>query len=853
MNLSRLFSLFRKAPDVAAPPVNQDDTFAARYHRYKLILNAWGKLQELMTEMELAICCQHPFGMQTVRALCTRVTTQVYQCMRQLEELAPGRYPDLEERFAAIQSTVSTIVYGRSTVQDGPAVLPLGHDDLTHDDLGDPTMTRLGQLKALLGRAVPEGFIITASACQRTMHHNGLQEEVSRRVQASGGIRPDNIGTLSASVRALIEASTPPDEVTASILQGVAALRATMQGRNMQLLFRGRVWPQGTADDTGGMTLWGPAISLHDADNETILAAFRATLALKYSPQGTAYRRNRGLRDAGTCVCIGCFVVEAPVAGGVAYTGNPLQARDTSIHVYAGHGLPESVEDGAEAVDAYHVARGPKRSIRLRSLADPATPVLTDEAARAVVSLALSVEEHFGCQQEIDWILEPDGTVLLLNTRPLPLAPYLDAEERPGVEACPPGILACGGITASPGVTAGPVHVVRTEEDARTFPDGGVLVVDQPLAQWGMLMDRAVAVVAEHGHVACQLAATAREFGKPALLGVEGAMLALAGEAMVTVCGDIGVVYPERVEDMLEHAPPPRNFMPGSPVLQALEAAAHHILPLTLDPDGPDFKARNCHTFHDIGRFCHEQTVSEMFSFGSQQKYAQDRVKQLKCDVVKQFWVVNLDDGFTGPVKGPVVHTSQIASLPMQVLWQGMNAYPWEGPPRVDAKGFMSVLFEATANPHLDPAAQSAFFTEKNYFMVSRNYVSLHSRFGFHFVAVEALMSARTQENYIVFQLRGGAANIERRILRVRFVAELLQEFGFIPSIRRDALSARLEGVDMADMERHLLVAGHLTIHTRQLDMVMADSTQVAEKRESILAHCRELLSRPVTLSSSSG
>ena len=41
---------------------------------------------------------------------------------------------------------------------------------------------------------------------------------------------------------------------------------------------------------------------------------------------------------------------------------------------------------------------------------------------------------------------------------------------------------------------------------------------------------------------------------------------------------------------------------------------------------------------------------------------------------------------------------------------------------------------DAVSQHNLDPAAQTAYFTEKNYFMVSRDYCSLHSRFGFHFV-----------------------------------------------------------------------------------------------------------------------
>ena len=877
-----------------------EEAFAARYHRFKLVLNAWAKLQEVMTEMELALCCVHPFGMQTVRALCTRITTQVFQCIRQLDELAPGRYPELSARFDAIQAEVSAIVYGRPATMDGPLALPFGHPDLALPDLADPALTRLGGLRAALaprgasdmsttsgmpGGGVPDGFIVTAAACQRLFHHQGLQEEIGRRVQASGGIRPDNLLDLSPSIVSLILAAEVPDEVADALMDALSALRKRVaarpdaQGRDMRLLLRGRVWPQGstgagenTDDDAGGMTLWGPSIPLFEdgsgpdtqpdiqsdrqPDRQRVLHALRATLALKYSPQAIAYRRNRGLRDAGTCVCVGCFAVEAPVAGGIAYTGNPLHARDTSVHVYAARGLSEAVEDGAHDVDAYHVCRA-GGSVRLRSIAHGASaPVLDDAAARAVAELALAVEERCGLPQEIDWLLEPDGSVSLLHARPLP-APrshlpesYAESEAEDAAQTeCPPPALLDGGITAGPGVVAGPVHIVRERDDVRAFPDGAVLVVARDLADWGMLLDRAAAVVAERGRLSSQLAAVAREFGKPAVFGPfrQGSPLDLLEQgAVVTVHGDVGVIYPGRIASFVESAPHECNFMPGSPVLQALDAAAHHMLPLTLDPDSPDFKSANCHTFHDLGRFCHEKAVAEMFRFGSQQRHAPQRVKQLQCDVPKQFWVVNLDDGFDGEVSGPLVPVARITSVPMRALWRGMNAVPWQGPPPVDAKGFLSVMFEATANPHLDPAAQSAFFTERNYFMVSRNYCSLHSRFGFHFVAVESLVGERTPENYVVFQLRGGAANIERRVRRVEFVAGLLEEFGFTCTVRRDALSARIENLPEADALHMLLVAGYMTIHTRQLDMIMNDGPQLAERRAAMLSDCRRLLEEAV-------
>ena len=263
----------------------------------------------------------------------------------------------------------------------------------------------------------------------------------------------------------------------------------------------------------------------------------------------------------------------------------------------------------------------------------------------------------------------------------------------------------------------------------------------------------------------------------------------------VTVDADRRSIYPGRVEVLMARRPASLSPMKGSPVHSTLSAAARHILPLhLLDTDSTDFRPRNCESLHDVIRFCHEKAVKEMFSFGRDAHFPQAAAKRLHSGGAKQFWVLNLDDGFEGEVKGANVDLDQIASIPMLALWEGMNALPWEGPPAVNARGLMSVMFEATANPALDPAMAS-HFAARNYFMISRNYVSLQSRFGFHFCGAEALVGERDTENYAGFQFQGGAANEKRRILRAKLVGELLEERDFRVRVRMDAVSARVEGI----------------------------------------------------------
>ncbi|WP_319759733.1 PEP/pyruvate-binding domain-containing protein [Maridesulfovibrio sp.] len=819
-------------------------TFATRYDHFRLLIQANTATHELMAELEEALRGFQPYGMHYVRALCTRISTSIFQMIRHLNELDHGSYEKLYDQFFVIQNRILPHLESRQHVEEGEFVIALSDVGRDQADLCGPKMATLGEAGNKLGLKIPAGFVVTTASFHKFMKKDGLEEEIDRLIQTAETDDREAMFQVSSKIMQLIIQSDLPDDVATEILNAYDSL-CRSQGEAVKVAVRSSA----LGEDTEGAAFAGQYRSILNVDRSSLILACKEVMASKYSQQAMAYRINRGIRDEDVAMSVGCIMMIEAAAGGVAYSRSPMNIRDENISVYSVWGLPKAVVDGTAEADEFKVSRTNPMQVIGRHIADKEDkyicdagegvcsvqqlfsrrnePSLTDEQAVIVAERAARIEDHFGHPQDIEWAITEDGDLYILQCRPLM---QLEDSSEVVLQSSSVSIpVISGGRTASPGVGFGSIFHVRKDADTLRFPDGGVLVLKQALPSRAALLSRCSAVITEQGGIAGHLANVAREFGVPALFGVKGALTSFEEGQLVTVDADGRAIYAGQIDELFKEKPRHR-LMRGSSVQATLRKAARHIVRLNLtDPDSPKFKPSNCKTLHDIMRYCHEMAVREMFEFGTKKEFVQAASRQLICNVPQQFWILNLGDGIAPEGRKRTdrcVLLEHINSAPMRALWVGMQAVPWEGPPAVHTQGLLSVMFEATVNPDLNTTSSSRF-SQKNYFMISERYCCLQSRFGFHFCGVEALLGDRVSENYASFQFKGGAANLERRILRAKFVGEILDEFDFRVRIREDNLNARLEGLGRSSMERRLKILGYLITHTRQLDMIMTNSLEV--------------------------
>jgi len=835
-----------------------------KYINFKQLLDSNNSALRTMSEMEAALDSPRPFDMVFITGQATKASISVYSMISQLNALSNNQYKGLENAFKNIESAIQEILNEHFTSSSSELILFLQDTNREHADAVGSKMAVLGELSQKFPDLnIPGGFSITSEAYDLFLEKQGLESEIQRRLRTAEISDTADLHRVSSEIQMLIINSELPRELEQAITKAYARLESETRP-HVQVSLRSSA----VGEDTEGASFAGQYRSELNVNRDSILTVYKEIVAAKYSVTAMSYRHKMGIPDHLVPMCVGCMEMVDAGSGGVAYSRDPLDIRGNFAIVSSVFGLPKSVVDGSLNPDRFVFTDDQLRlkdrkinpkPFRISALSgegvkkfendqDKAlSPSLDDDQAEEVARTARMLEKYFKVAVDMEWALNPEGKIVVLQARPLAGVESASGKKEPPPEKYKDRLVVQGGETACGGVSSGRVYQVRDNQDMLSFPSGAVLVTRLALPRWASLLSGAAGVITEQGSITGHLGNVSREFSVPAVFGAPEALKHLENNMEITLDADNCLVYQGKIEALLREKEPDAGIMRGTKVHEILQQVMKHITPLNLtDPDSPDFRQGNCRSLHDITRFCHEKAVHEMFEMGSILDLSQTGGKRLVVDVPMQWWVLDLDDGFKEPVTGKNVNFSNIRSVPMLALWHGITALPWEGPPPMDGRGFMSVMVQATSNPNLSASGPSVY-SNKNFFMISRYFCNLTSRMGFHFSTVETLVGDKAYENYARFSFKGGAADECRRRMRTDFIAQVLREYDFQVEKYGDSLMARIRGGSDEFMIYRLQILGYLTIHTRQLDMIMLRPEKVSYYYQKINRDIEKLFKNPAS------
>jgi pyruvate,water dikinase len=835
--------------------VTDEGVIAKKYNHFMDFLANNRAALGIISELEQLYYGSGPFTMAGVEKQYGKLATATENLVKALNGLAPGKYEELSLVTDRIAQEITPMFTDEPPPPVGALVLPLEALGPDMVKVAGSKATNLAIIHKFLGAPIPPGFVVTAGALEVFLQETGLAKPLAELLDR---LSPDNLKDLeekSQAIQDLILQAQVPAALGEEILKAYQELAAQTRAQ-VRLAMRSSA----VGEDTEASFAGQYATELN-VTQDNLLEAYKLVVASKYSPRAISYRLRYGLEDRDTRMCVAGIVMIDSQSSGVLYTVDPSRPDSNLLKINSIWGLGEHLVSGEASPDEFFVDKTSgtivqrvisRKGQRLVNLEGGGTcleevpagerelPSLDDETVLALARYGLRLEEYYQAPQDVEWAVDQQGKLYFLQSRPLGLI-----QGKPEPEALPQDfpdhpVLLSGGQAASLGIGVGRVYL--TEGDpSRPLPEDAILVARTASPDHARLMGKIKGIITDIGSVTSHLASVAREFGVPALFNAGQATALLTDGEPITLMADRATVYQGIVPELAAVAKPMKRHLFDSPLHRRMRTFLDKVAPLNLtDPQEPAFAPSGCQTIHDVIRFAHEKVVSEMFGLSGEAAEGAISVR-LTTDIPLVLHLIDLGGGLSpGLTTCDEVTRDHLESLPMRALWKGFchPGITWTGNVAVDAGNFMQLMARGVmTGPENLPGGDS-------YAILSREYVNLSAKFGYHFANLDAFVSDLPDQNYISLQFAGGAGTYYGKSLRLTFLGNVLFMLNFKINVTGDLLEASLTGLDRGSMENALDQVGRLLASSRLLDMAIGNEAEMTRMIEAFFAGDYDFLNR---------
>ena len=815
--------------------VDQLEAIQAKFSHFISLLNQNNQVLKIISDMEEKAQGEFLFDINYISSSLAEVRSGVRSLIEEMIALGGHEYEPLRERYGKIDDQI------RKTL---PCSSPVEADDLCipFDKLRSSRMcsvgsksAQLGEIMTQIGLPVPDGFAVSGWAYKQFLDTNDLQSRIEQLIESVDITSYAGLAEISSKIQQIVSAATVPPELVEAIEKAGAdlarrtnsnrfSLRSSAIGEDTQFSFAGQ---------------YATHLGVREDD---LVERYLEILASKFTPQAIYYYLSHSLEESDLAMSVGCVVMVDARSSGVLYTRDPVRPREDSILINAIFGLGKYVVDGTLSPDVFRVSRDDGTAIESHVVKKPFRLVLDSESStrredvpateqeqpslnanelKTLTEYALKIEQHYGCPQDIEWAIDQSGKLFILQTRPLRLIEPAAVAEEPDLSEMK--LLADGGITVCPGAGGGQVCHVNSTDDLPAVPEGAVVVAPQSFAGLITVMQKVHAIVTATGGTANHMATIAREYRIPTIGGFDSVADLPQGK-QVTVDATNGVVYEGLHQQLIDARQPEYELFDDMAILDLLRRVLEMVSPLNLiHPTDPNFVPEQCRTLHDITRFCHQKAMDEMFHGGLNLDDKDKIGVKLRSDIPLNVNIIYVDRELETYAQKKHVEENDLGSDPMIHFWKGVKHEGWPtAGPQVDVKGFLSVLGTSVTQGNRED------FSETSFAILSKEYMIISLRMGYHFTTVEAMCTEDVGKNYARMQYKEGGASLDRRERRIKLIRDILARFGFEHHSSGDFLDTRIVHQKAEIIRDRLFQLGRLIMLTKQLDMALSNDS-VAE------------------------
>jgi len=822
------------------------------YHtEFRKLISANHSFLETLGDLEEKRLGQQYIDRSFVKRKVVRALSDVHAMIESINVISGDRYPSLRPAFGRIASTLTGVVEDQLEQNSSELVLELAAIAGTQADIVGGKMANLAEIANTLGLPTPDGLAVTTEGCRLLLEEGGIRSWIQDKQLEI--ISEKDVIPVSEELQKRIVSLQVPPILEEGILRAYDHL-AERTGMRVPVAVR-----SSAVGEDSEFSFAGQFLTVLNVPRDELCRAYLRVIASLFSPEAMHYRFLHRIPGESAQMAAGFIAMVNAVASGVVFSRAPTGPDSSQVLIQAVKGLGVTLVDGRTSPEMVLVSRDPGSRVISRipssqksrmALApdsglreevlepgESGEPCLTDDEALQLARWALLLENHFGSPQDIEWAVDKDRRIILLQSRPLCLTAHSVCAVQP-LSVAP--LLLEGGEIGCPGVGSGPAIHLSDDADMDSFPEGGVLIAKRSSPKFIRIMSKTSAIVTDAGSTTGHMASLTRELRVPTILNTKLATHTILPGTVVTVDATNGFVYEGQVPELLARA---RSDEEGvdravwkrtSQAFQLLEKVISLVSPLNLtDPGSAAFNPDRCVTLHDLARFVHEKSYREMFMMGDNVGDLRAVGYKLEVFLPVDLYVVDLGGGLKELLGQRKLKRSQIASVPLAALLTGMlhEKIPRFGPRPMDVSGLLSIMMRHAMT---SPEAESTF-RDPCYAMISDNYMNYTARVGYHFSVVDAYCGETQNKNYISLLFQGGAADYVRRTRRARAITEILKEYGFSVDLKHDLIKARLSKGTRDETVKQLQMIGALLQFFRQMDAAMATEDAVFLFKDAFL------------------
>ena len=815
-----------------------------KYESFKALLEYDKAAHEFMASLEDIYYTQKKCDFQSIVKTYENFAASVSKMVEELLKMCPSNYWGLKSYFKKFDFYIRFMIAPQEFDFSPPFIIEFDKISSFNETVAGKKAFALSCLNNDLHLPAPKGFVITTNAFHYFLETNDLREPINEQLANLDISDSSSLERTARKIKQLILNAKIPEDIDAAVTNAINSL----EGDN-EINFRVAIRSSAVKED-GKASFAGQYQTLLNINKEDVLNGYKQVIAGKYSAQALFYRITHGILDDETPMAVLVLEMIDSKTSGVMYTRDIEDPLSDNLVIHSVWGQGGLLVEGEVSPDVIRVSKKDPDSIVSTKIATKLKQMVlesevqtrtidTDQNKRNLLSLdepsvltlarwGISLEAHFNQPQDVEWCQNKFGKLFILQSRPLSLHPGAIQNNEKQVRITENKIIntiiCSGGEMVSPGTGSGPVYRLEHLSQINHIPDGSVVVVRHALPQFVIAINKMTAIIIGTGSRASHFSSIAREYGVPAIVNVGNGFDDLVQGSHVTVDADRCIVYEGTVKSLLERTTSKENFFKDSSFMVKLQYVINFCAKLKLtDPESRSFVPEGCRSLHDIIRFTHETALKEMFLIGDRKGGRKKGAKKLISDIPMLFYVLDVGQGIKAEqMNEKILRPADIACIPMKAVLKGLSnpGICWSETTHFDWEEYDRIVMAGGII-----SADSSMFG--SYAVLSKEYLNVNFRFGYHFVILDTFCSSSKEDNYILFRFSGGGGSPAGRFLRANFIKGILTRLGFMVEIKSDLIDAEFKHGSLKTMKETLDMTGRLLGATKLMDMYLKENTEL--------------------------